>query len=132
MAGKPSGAIGGKPRKLTDAGVSFLDRHPDAKLFRFHVSGHLRGLLKQAMEAAGLAFARRQGGFLYFLPYLRDVDAPLRRARHVRADAHRSMVRPTLGRSLPPQRRQRGKPACRMASGRGPPFEAGETPITQV
>lgn len=49
-----------------DAGVPFLERHPEARLFRFHASGHLRGLLAQAMAAAGLSFPRRQKGFHLF------------------------------------------------------------------
>jgi len=55
---------GGRTRD--DAGVPFLTRHAAARLFRFHDSGHLRDLLKQAMKAAGLSFPRRQGGFHIF------------------------------------------------------------------
>jgi integrase len=54
----------GKP--LEDAGVPFLERHPDAKLFRFHDGGALRDMLKAALRAAGLSFPRRQGGFHLF------------------------------------------------------------------
>src|SRR5262245_26810673 len=54
----------GKP--LEDAGVPFLERHPDAKLFRFHDGGALRDMLKRALRNAGLSFPRRQGGFHLF------------------------------------------------------------------
>jgi integrase len=50
-------------RSQTDAELPFMSRHPDAKLFRFHASGHLRDLLAQAMKGAGLRFPRRQRGF---------------------------------------------------------------------
>lgn len=56
--------LSGKP--LEDAGVPFLERRPDAKLFRFHDGGALRAMLKTAMRGAGLAFPRRQGGFHLF------------------------------------------------------------------
>lgn len=55
---------GGTP--LIDAGVPFLERAPDAKLFRYHDGGALRDLLRAAMKAAGLSFPRRQGGFHIF------------------------------------------------------------------
>jgi integrase len=58
------GRQGGRQR--ADAGVRFLERGTSARLFRFTNSGHLRGLLKQALAAAGLAFPRRQGGFHLF------------------------------------------------------------------
>lgn len=47
-------------------GVSFFERGPDEKLFRFHIGGRLRKLLAQAMKRAGLKFPRRQGGFHLF------------------------------------------------------------------
>ena len=53
-------------RSRADAGIPFLDRHPDAKLFRFHNGGHLRDMLKDAMRAAGVSFPPRQGGFHLF------------------------------------------------------------------
>ena len=53
-------------RSQRDAGVSFLERGPDEKLFRFHIGGRLRKLLAQAMKRAGLKFPRRQGGFHLF------------------------------------------------------------------
>lgn len=59
-------ANGAAGRSRRDAGVPFLDRHPDAKLFRFAIGGHLRDLLKLAMARAGLAFPPRQGGFHLF------------------------------------------------------------------
>ena len=43
-----------------------LKRHQQEKLFRYHASGRLRELLKNAMTAAGLHFPRRQGGFHLF------------------------------------------------------------------
>lgn len=57
---------GGGGREVQDAGVPFLERRPDAKLFRFHDGGALRDMLKDAMTAAGLSFPRRQGGFHIF------------------------------------------------------------------
>jgi integrase len=53
-------------RAPDDVGVPFLKRDPDAKLFRFHNGGRLRAMLKQALQAAGLRFPRRQGGFHLF------------------------------------------------------------------
>lgn len=53
-------------RPLQDAGVPFLERSPEAKLFRFHDGGALRAMLRAAMKAAGLSFPRRQGGFHIF------------------------------------------------------------------
>jgi len=63
--GKPlaNGAAGQSRR---DAGVPFLDRGPDEKLFRFHIGGRLRKMLALAMKGAGLKFPRRQGGFHLF------------------------------------------------------------------
>ena len=49
-----------------DAGVPFLERSPDAKLFRFTPSGYLRDMLKEAMHRAGLSFPPREGGFHIF------------------------------------------------------------------
>lgn len=49
------------------AKAPFLDeRNQDAKLFRYHDGGYLRGLLAEAMTAAGLSFPRRQRGFHLF------------------------------------------------------------------
>ncbi len=53
-------------RSHVDAGIGFLNRHPEAKLFRFHAGGRLRAMLKQALHAAGLSFPRRQCGFHLF------------------------------------------------------------------
>jgi hypothetical protein len=57
---------GGPGRNQTDAGIAFLARDPNAKLFRFHQSGHLRELLATAMRNAGLSYPPRQGGFHLF------------------------------------------------------------------
>lgn len=56
----------GVGRDLEDAGVAFLGRHAEARLFRFHDGGALRGMLKAAMKKAKLSFPRRQGGFHIF------------------------------------------------------------------
>ena len=53
-------------RSQIGAGVPFLGRGPDAKLFRFHQGGRLRDLLAQAMENAGLSFPPRYRGFHLF------------------------------------------------------------------
>jgi integrase len=53
-------------RNQADAGVHFLKRDPDQRIFRFHYSSYLRGLLGQAMKKAGLKFPRRQRGFHLF------------------------------------------------------------------
>jgi integrase len=62
--GPLANGIAGRSRR--DAGVPFLERSPDAKLFRFAISGHLRDMLKLALRRAGVAFPRRQGGFHLF------------------------------------------------------------------
>lgn len=43
-----------------------LNRNPEEKLIRYHASGRLRDLLKEAMAGAGLRFPRRQRGFHLF------------------------------------------------------------------
>lgn len=53
-------------RSRIGAGVAFLDRPMQSRLFRFHAGGHLRSLLRQAMTQAGLSFPRREGGFHIF------------------------------------------------------------------
>jgi hypothetical protein len=53
-------------RSQLGAGVPFLERDPDQRLFRFHQGGYLRGLLAEAMKKAGLSFPRRQRGFHLF------------------------------------------------------------------
>lgn len=58
--------LGGGGRPMPDAGVPFLERAPKHRLFRYHASGFLRGLLQDAMAAAGLSFPRRQCGFHIF------------------------------------------------------------------
>src|SRR5262249_54962092 len=52
--------------KHTIAGVPFLERDKERKLFRFHNGGALRDMLKTAMANASLSFLRRQGGFHVF------------------------------------------------------------------
>ncbi|MCB2106995.1 MAG: tyrosine-type recombinase/integrase [Rhodobacteraceae bacterium] len=59
----PNGAAG---RNQADAGVPWLERSPDAKLFRFHAGTPLRQRLARTMEASQLSFPRRQGGFHIF------------------------------------------------------------------
>jgi len=54
----------GRPRQ--DAGVPFLDRSPDARVFRFHKGGALRAMLAEAMKNAGLSFPKRERGFHLF------------------------------------------------------------------
>jgi integrase len=49
-----------------DVGVPWLERRPDAKLFRFHQGGVLRDKLKATWKAVGLTFPWRQGGFHIF------------------------------------------------------------------
>lgn len=61
--GSPLGAAG---KSRQGAGVPFLDRGADAKLFRFTPSGYLRDMLKEAMKRASLSFPRREGGFHIF------------------------------------------------------------------
>jgi integrase len=58
-----NGAAG---RSRGSAGVPWLERQPDEKLFRFAAGGRLRTMLKLAMARAGVAFPRRQGGFHLF------------------------------------------------------------------
>jgi integrase len=53
-------------RSQIGAGVAFLDRAPDQRIFRFHQGGHLRDLLATAMSRAGVSFPRRQRGFHLF------------------------------------------------------------------
>jgi integrase len=53
-------------RSQLGAGVPFLERDPDQRLFRFHQGGYLRGLLADAMKKANLSFPRRQRGFHLF------------------------------------------------------------------
>ena len=48
------------------AGVPFLERDPDDRIFRFHKGGYLRKLLAQAMQNAGLSFPKRERGFHLF------------------------------------------------------------------
>jgi integrase len=50
-------------RTMLDAGLPFLERPGNARLFRFHAGSPLREKLKRAMEVAKLSFPRRQCGF---------------------------------------------------------------------
>jgi integrase len=59
-------ANGAAGQSRRDAGVPFLDRSPDERLFRFHIGGRLRKMLALAMKRAGLKFPPRQGGFHIF------------------------------------------------------------------
>jgi len=43
-----------------------LERGPKERLIRFHISGHLRDMLTEAMAAAGVSFPPRQRGFHLF------------------------------------------------------------------
>lgn len=56
----------GVGRPVADAGVPFLERDGQARLFRYHAGGALRDMLADAMKKAGLTFPRRQGGFHIF------------------------------------------------------------------
>jgi integrase len=56
--------IGGRSQQ--DAGTPFLERSPNARLFRFHSGGHLRDMLTEAMNRTGLSFPPREGGFHIF------------------------------------------------------------------
>jgi integrase len=53
-------------RSQDGAGLTFLKREPDIRIFRFHQGGHLRKLLAQAMAKAGLSFPIRYRGFHLF------------------------------------------------------------------
>lgn len=57
---------GSAGRSQADAGVPFLERDPSQRIFRFHYSSYLRGLLVQAMANAKLKFQKRQCGFHLF------------------------------------------------------------------
>ena len=48
------------------AGMPFLKRDPDQRLFRFHKGGYLRSLLADAMKNADLSFPKRERGFHLF------------------------------------------------------------------
>lgn len=56
----------GGGRAVQDAGIPFLKRGPDAKLFRYHKGGALYDLMHEAQKKAGLTFPPRQGGFHLF------------------------------------------------------------------
>jgi integrase len=57
---------GSAGRSQADAGVLFLKRDPDRRIFRFNYGSYLRGLLADGIEKAGLKFPRRQCGFHLF------------------------------------------------------------------
>jgi integrase len=59
-------ANGDAGRSRASAGVAWLDRPADEKLFRFHNGGRLRDMLKLAMARAGISFPPRQGAFHLF------------------------------------------------------------------
>jgi integrase len=59
----PNG-VAGRPR--AGAGLPFLERGSEARLFRYCAGGKLRQMLATAMKRAGLCFPRRQGGFHIF------------------------------------------------------------------
>lgn len=59
----PDGAAG---RSRASAGVPWLERPLDEKLFRFNKGGKLYKLLATAMTKAGVSFPRRQGAFHLF------------------------------------------------------------------
>jgi integrase len=83
-------------RSQTDAGKPFLERGPDAKLFRFHASGRVRGMLTRALKQAGLSFPRRQGGFHLFCHTYGTMDAPTT-ARYLRPRPDQPLETPGLG-----------------------------------
>jgi integrase len=57
---------GSAGRSQTDAGIAFLNRGPDQRIFRFNYGSYLRGLLAEALNKAGLKFPKRQCGFHLF------------------------------------------------------------------
>ena len=59
-------ANGAAGRSRRDAGVPFLDRNPNEKLFRFCKGGRLYKMLSMAMARASVSFPRRQGAFHLF------------------------------------------------------------------
>jgi hypothetical protein len=59
-------ANGAAGRARASAGVAWLERPGDEKLFRFHNGGRLRDMLALAIKRAGLSFPRRQGAFHLF------------------------------------------------------------------
>jgi len=59
-------ANGAAGRSRVSAGVPWLDRPTDEKLFRFCAGGRLRDMLALAIKRARLSFPRRQGGFHLF------------------------------------------------------------------
>jgi len=71
------------------------------------------------------------GGLPCVLPHLGDLDAPVRRARHLRPGTHRSVGRPGIGRPLCPCGRERTGAAGGLAAGRIPlPTHGGHASAT--
>ena len=70
-------------RSQLGAGVPFLERDPNQRLFRFHQGGYLRRLLADAMKKAGLSFPRRQRRLSSVLPHLRDLAGDHCQARQL-------------------------------------------------
>lgn len=66
---KAAGAVlanGAAGRSRSGAGVPFLERHPDEKLFRFCKGGRLYKMLYLALDRAGVVLPRRMRGFHIF------------------------------------------------------------------
>lgn len=59
-------ANGAAGRSRQGAGVPFLDRHPDDKLFRFCKGGRLYKMLYLALDRAGVVLPKRMRGFHIF------------------------------------------------------------------
>jgi integrase len=59
-------ANGAAGRSQIGAGVPYLERPADQRIFRFHVGGWLRDMLASAMKNAGLSFPPRMRGFHLF------------------------------------------------------------------
>ena len=81
------------------AGVPFLERDPDERIFRFHQGGYLRKLLAQAMANAGLSFPKRERGFHF--PQLCDVVHSWRHGQPC-TGAHWALERPAIGCAVHP------------------------------
>ena len=87
---------GSAGRSQTDAGVAFLKRDPDQRIFRFHYSSYL--LTPRRRNEEGRAQISATSVRLpLVLSHLRHLDAPLRQSRHVRPGPHQSLERSALG-----------------------------------
>lgn len=82
-------ANGSAGRDRAGAGVPFLERHPDEKLFRFCKCSRL------SLDRAGVVLPRRMRGFHIFC-HLWDLDASVRRAGYLRAHPDRTVERSRL------------------------------------